>query len=678
MKQKDAHEILKKGENVLLTGAAGSGKTYLLESFTDWARQEGKNVAVTASTGLAAANINGTTIHNWSGIGVRERDELADPQTIDGIVTNMFKRYRLAIENADILVVDEISMLNDYQLDAVDDILRKIRKNDTPFGGIQVALCGDFFQLPPIVPKGQQWQFITQAKAYCDGKFESCYLDEIFRHNQTDPLIPILNSIRAASLRDSHTKLLNDRLNRQLLMTVVPLLCSENKRAQMENEAKLQQLPGERKQYRWTVAGSGRELEELKKLCRNKVAEQLYLKKGAVVIFTKNDPTERYFNGTIGKVVGFDEDGSPNVQLNGRNQDGEAVSGVILCGIRPSDFWTQDGAGNRLATITQIPLMLAWAITIHKSQGMTLEAASIDITGVWADFGPGLGYVALSRVRRLEDLSLVHPIPSVALQVNPEALRLEGELQRQSEETCRKYFPQIFHPPGDKSVAQFITTQAISHHLDELIKNADIFLILITPYIKLNDLVRERLMDKKSKGVEIIFICRGQDLAEDLAPYSTSVKSKPNLHAKCYLSDKAAIVTSMNLHEFSQANNAEMGILVINDPDNPLYEEISEEAKRLKTGATDILMRPAPLEENFETHTIQNVEEVEGQTLQPNWRLRMQVVTTNHGKYIANRPGASPGGTPAGYNWQDYLGQPVDRIEIIHIGRHDWIKKVQR
>ncbi len=677
MKQKDANEILKQGGNVLLTGAAGSGKTHLLETFIRWARQEGKMVAVTASTGVAAANINGTTIHNWSGIGVRGREELADPSIVNGIVVKMLDRYRLAIENTDILVVDEISMLNDYQLDAVDDILRGVRQNDKPFGGIQVVLCGDFFQLPPIAQNGQQWQFIVQGKAYCDGKFESCYLDENFRHNQGDPLIRILNAIRTDSLKDEHVKLLNDRLERPLSTPVATRLCSLNESAQEMNKAKLQELPGEKKSYSWKVTGSGKELADLKSLCLNKVAEQLNLRKGAVVIFTKNDPAKRYFNGTIGEVVGFDEDGWPNVQLNGRTHDGEAVSGNILYGITPSDFWTQDGAGNRLATITQVPLMLAWAITIHKSQGMTLEAASIDITKVWGDFGPGLGYVALSRVHRLKDLSLVHSIPPIALQVNPAALQLEGELQRQSEETYRKYVQLIFPPVDNRKAVQFITTRAINHHLDELIRNADKFLILIAPYIQLNNLLRERLMDKKREGVEITIICRGQDSVEDFARYSTKVKSKPNLHAKCYLSDKAAIVTSMNLNDFSQENNAERGFLIANNQVNPFYNEISEEARRLVTSANDISILPALPEQKFETHTIQNVEEMEVQTRKTKRQLRIQIVTTNHGKYLANRPGVQLEGTPPGFNWQNYLGQTVDKIEIVHIGKHDWITRVK-
>ena len=174
-------------ESVFLTGPAGSGKTYVLNQFIDQARKAGMVVAVTATTGLAATHLNGTTIHAWSGIGVR--DELEE-----AFFENFRKDRRKQIKEADVLVIDEISMLHDYRLDMIDDICRHVRRNAKPFGGLQIVLCGDFFQLPPVNRPGSRGGgFVVGSRAWDDLSPAICYLEE--QHRQDDQTFLFGNTV---------------------------------------------------------------------------------------------------------------------------------------------------------------------------------------------------------------------------------------------------------------------------------------------------------------------------------------------------------------------------------------------------------------------------------------------------------------------------------------------------
>jgi len=584
MKQDDARKILLQGSNVLLTGAAGSGKTFLLESFARWKREQNCRVSVTATTGMAAANISGTTIHNWSGIGVRGRVELENDAVVNGIADRMQKKFKDAIIKSEILIIDEISGLHAYQLSAIDKIVRRVRKREEPFGGVQVVLCGDFFQLPPIQDKGdlQPVQFITESLSFKGGKFKVCYLEELFRQDKDDDLILVLNAIRSNQVTQAHWGLLNNRKGVSVKVATVTKICTVNDQADDINNKRISALPGEIHEYMQQEDRGNDPLvwQDLKRICNNKVVPALSLKADAIVMFVKNDPKGHYFNGSLGKVVSFSDDGWPNVQLNDKIENGEIFPGELLIGIKPVDFFIADENGQRLATIRQVPLRPAWAITVNKSQGMTLDAAEVDLGWVHPN-SVGLGYVALSRVRSMQNLSLLNNIHSQALVVNPAAIQMERHLQELSEEAQKSL-------DGDDVVlqrptrnTQFITTQGINYYLDELIKHAKQKIILITPYIKLNPRLQELLQEKKQEGVEIIFICKGDNRQEELAAYSTSVRVKTNLHAKCYFSEKEVVITSLNLYTFSQINNVEMGVYIKNDGANLLYTEVTNEVERL-------------------------------------------------------------------------------------------------
>src|SRR5665648_191628 len=205
MKQGLALEIMLAGESVLLTGPAGAGKTFVLNQFIKLAKHDGKHVSVTATTGLAATHLGGTTIHSWAGIGVA--DDI--PQ---GFADHIAKGRRDIIEKTDVLIIDEISMLHDFRLDMVDEVCRLVRKKpDIPFGGIQLIMSGDFFQLPPINRgDSRAGGFVVSSKVWQELDPVICYLEE--QHRQDDEqLLDILQAMRAGDVRRNHAETLLER-----------------------------------------------------------------------------------------------------------------------------------------------------------------------------------------------------------------------------------------------------------------------------------------------------------------------------------------------------------------------------------------------------------------------------------------------------------------------------------
>lgn len=417
MDQALALEIMLAGESVLLTGPAGSGKTFILNQFIQLARKQGKVVAVTATTGLAATHLSGSTIHSWAGIGIH--NEL--PKNFYDFLPS--GRYT-TIEGTDVLIIDEISMLHDYRLDLVDQVTRKVRGKDEPFGGLQVILCGDFFQLPPVTRNDEPPSaFVVSSHSFRDLDPVVCYLSEQHRQDD-DAYLEILNVIRAGDVRRRHADTLYARQDADLTdQGEVTELHTTNVDVDGLNAKKLEALPGDKHYYECTTTGKENYVETLKRSCL--ALDKLVLKAGALVMCIKNSPEKRFVNGSLGIVIDF-EDGTdcPIVKLN---------NGRILT-IAPEVWELRDGDKKR-ANLEQVPLRLAWAVTVHKSQGMTLDAARIDLRRT---FVPGMGYVALSRVRNLESLSLVG-MNRMALQVSEEALAIDENLHAKSSRDSQRF-----------------------------------------------------------------------------------------------------------------------------------------------------------------------------------------------------------------------------------------------
>jgi ATP-dependent exoDNAse (exonuclease V) alpha subunit len=418
MNQALALEIMLSGESVLLTGPAGAGKTYVLNQFIKLAKHEGKHVSVTATTGLAATHLGGTTIHSWAGIGVND-------YVPTGFAEHIAKGRREIIEKTDVLVIDEISMLHDFRLDMVDEVCRLVRKEpDVPFGGIQIIMSGDFFQLPPINRgDSRAGSFVVNSNVWQELDPVICYLEE--QHRQDDEtLIGILNAIRAGDVRRHHAETLLARTEvfpddfEQLTE-----LHTVNIDVDSMNEAKLRELDADEVSYEQSSTGSENYVETLQ---RSVLAPKvLKLKHGALVMAVKNSTERKYVNGSIGRVVDFEPHTDyPVVEF----QNGKEV-------VMSPDTWELRDGDKKRASITQIPLRLAWAITVHKSQGMTLDAARIDLRKAFVE---GMGYVALSRVKNVDNLYLTG-INQMALRVSSEAQLIDVHLRDKAAQAAKQY-----------------------------------------------------------------------------------------------------------------------------------------------------------------------------------------------------------------------------------------------
>lgn len=409
MNQSKALAIMLSGESVFLTGAAGTGKTYVLREFIKLARSSGRNVAVTATTGIAATHLGGSTIHSWSGIGINDFIP-------NGFYEHMSKTRQDIILRTDILVIDEISMMHNYRLDMIDEITRVIRKNDKPFGGLQIILSGDFFQLPPVSRKEEivEGRFAIASKAWNQLSPIICYLDYQYRQND-DKLADILNAMRSGAVRREHAENLLERVGYEPVETVTELH-TINVDVDRINESMLDELRGDEVSYQQISTGASNYVETLEKSVL--APKILRLKRGAFVMAVKNSSDKKFANGSLGEVIGFEAHTDyPIVKF----QNGAEIT------MQPDTWELRDGDKKR-ASITQIPLRLAWAITVHKSQGMTLDAAKIDLRKAFVE---GMGYVALSRVRNLESLYLAG-INQKALMVSSDALEIDEYLRNQS------------------------------------------------------------------------------------------------------------------------------------------------------------------------------------------------------------------------------------------------------
>lgn len=395
--QKQALEKMFSGKNICLTGSAGTGKTYLLQILKQWAEQNNKKVAITALTGTAAFLLGGKTIHSWSGIGL-------GTSCVESIVEKctMRKHLRTKWRNTDILVIDEISMMSPELFSYLDMVAQGVRRNDLPFGGLQLIVVGDFCQLPPVVnfQDGNEKRpiFCFESISWDSCIDEVVVLREIVR--QTDPEFQeCLNHVRMGNVSPKVQALLESRIGVDISKDgILPTRIYPNKKnVDWINRNCLQKLAKSKtgtKCYRFDA-----KLEHIPESNKEQVfktlpcVDSLKMCVGAQVMLIINlNQDEGLVNGSRGVVQAIKGTTVTVKFYNGTTTE-----------ITPHE-WAIDGAKKK-AKVIQLPLVLAWAITIHKSQGASLDLAEIDVGE--CVFECGQTYVALSRVRSLQGLRIV-------------------------------------------------------------------------------------------------------------------------------------------------------------------------------------------------------------------------------------------------------------------------------
>lgn len=432
MRQDQALHVMSSGRSVFLTGPAGSGKTYVLNQFIREQKRKGKEVAITASTGIAATHIGGMTIHSWSGLGIR--DELTNRDRLwltDNARLN--KRYNMT----DILIIDEVSMLHGKRLDMINEAAQLLRASHEPFGGMQVILTGDLFQLPPINRGSEPDDFVHQSQSWRDLDPAICYLTSQHRQGEGQ-LLTVLDALRTNSFDEYHAEMLQERIGVPPEDTVaLTRLYTHNVNVDTINNQQLANLDGDTEIYEMTSSGRQQFIESLQKSVL--APEVLELKTGAEVMFVANNFAAGFANGTRGRVIEFDGD-NPIIKLQSNGKKLKVEPHV----------WRYEEDGRERATVAQLPLRLAWAITIHKSQGMSLDSALIDLSRA---FTYGMGYVALSRVRSIEGLYL-SGINAMALRLHPDIYVFDNQIRTASKE--------LAHEVGEVPVRAVVEEKAVN------------------------------------------------------------------------------------------------------------------------------------------------------------------------------------------------------------------------
>lgn len=398
--QKEARDlILRVKSNVFLSGFAGTGKTLLLRSLIKSLREEKKQVRVCAFTGLAAQHLQGTTIAKLLGLGLCRRVEDMHRVELDRTIKNL--------DGVSHIVIDEISMVSGDYLELIDEVCQYATGNPEPFGGIRMIFGGDFMQLPPIqtekeVPAKMPWAFEY-------GPFqETIALFLTQSHRQTDDgELELLNEFRQGIISPAGRKFLDEAIDRPLENPVS--LYPYRKNVEQMNQDHLTKHPG--KLYTYQTKGTPWDKEDM--LLQNvPVGKKVELKEGVPVIVLTNDPGGKFVNGSQG-IVRTLFDASATIELN----NGHTIT------VHPRVWEILNPEGKPLGTVRGMPLALGWAATIHRAQGMTLDAVSTDIARCWE---PGQAYVALSRTRSLTGISLCSKVEQI--KADPVALSYVNNL----------------------------------------------------------------------------------------------------------------------------------------------------------------------------------------------------------------------------------------------------------
>ena len=475
-------------QHIFLTGKAGTGKTTFLHQLR---KISPKRMIVVAPTGVAAINAGGVTIHSFFqmsfGPQIPQNPEQLRPVTVpaDGNVAAGIKRFSREkiniMRSLDLLVIDEISMVRADVLDGIDEVLRRFRNRNKPFGGVQLLMIGDLQQLAPIV-KDDEWDllknyyetcFFFSSHALKRSKWVGIELTQIFRQSDLK-FIELLNKVRENNIDEETLSQLNQRYirgfnpdDKEGYIT----LTTHNYQSQEINDAKLSALKSRPHTFTATVTGDFPEYQY-------PTDAELKLKTGAQVMFVKNDSSgdKRYYNGKIGKITAI---GDKTVEVT-------CPGDAFAVEVEPEEWQnarytlnevTQEIDEEVIGTFRQFPLKLAWAITIHKSQGLTFDKAIINAR---LSFAHGQVYVALSRCRSLEGLVLSSPIALQSVKSDSTVLRFTDEVERTQPgsrelDRARKDFQQqllteLFDFQPTLRMSQYLL-KLCSEHLSQLIGN---------------------------------------------------------------------------------------------------------------------------------------------------------------------------------------------------------------
>lgn len=407
------------GSNLFLTGKAGTGKTTFLKRLK---RDSKKNMAVLAPTGVAAINAAGSTIHSFFQFPFSPFIPGKGFINDDKKFFKLNKMKRKVIASLSLLVIDEISMVRPDVLDAIDHILRRVRNTGRPFGGVQLLLIGDLRQLSPVV-KEEEWQLLNpyynspyffDSLALKNAGYKSIELTTVFRQSDRH-FLDILNKIREGRLDLASLQSLNTRCYKGLIPENTDgyiRLTTHNYRADKINSSKLDSLPGKEWMYEAEISGQFPEYAY-------PADKELFLKEGAQVMFIKNDngAERKYYNGMIGTVVSLSDEKIRVKPLNS-NQILDVYPVVWDNLVYEADETTGEIKQKEAGNFEQFPLKLAWAITIHKSQGLTFQKAIIDAA---YSFAAGQTYVALSRCTSLDGILLETPLSPQSIIIDKEA-----------------------------------------------------------------------------------------------------------------------------------------------------------------------------------------------------------------------------------------------------------------
>lgn len=377
-------ELFESGHNLMISGAAGTGKSYNIKELIKKYDKK-KTFALTSTTGVAAVNINGQTLHSFLNLGLIKSDDIE--KEVARIIYNPHANW-CQLKNTDVLIIDEISMCDGFLFDIVERVCREMRRNQEPFGGLQVILVGDAYQLSPV--EANTKGFFFESEAYAFGNFKPVVLKKVYRQNDKN-FIDCLNRIRTAEHTNKDIEYLQKRQFPELNYALLDTTClyPTNKEADLLNKYRLNNLDGEMFCFKSKDSTYTSYPKDFNKLLR--VPEILELKKGARVILLSNINVKKGLcNGATGIFK-------------------EKKGKLLICEFNGEEVYIDKNKfevhekGVLVFEREQYPLALGWAVSIHKSQGMSLDSVAIDFTKV---FAPHMAYVALSRARNYDGLYL--------------------------------------------------------------------------------------------------------------------------------------------------------------------------------------------------------------------------------------------------------------------------------